>query len=150
MRISELAENVGRGLFAGAVGTAAMTASSSLEAKLRERGASSAPADAAGKLLGVQPRDPEGKARFSNVVHWAYGTGWGAVRGVIGTAGLHGPAAALAHFAAVWGSAQVMLAALDVAPPPWKTPPEELAIDAGHHLVYASATGIAYAALSRR
>ena len=60
-----------------------MTVSSTLEAKLRERGSSSAPADAAGKVLGVQPRDEEGQARFSNIVHWAYGTSWGAVRGLL-------------------------------------------------------------------
>ncbi len=51
-------------------GTAALTVSSALEAKIRERGSSSAPADAAGKVLGVQPRDEAGEARFSNVVHW--------------------------------------------------------------------------------
>ena len=44
---------VGKGVFAGAVGTAAMTVSSSIEARLRGRGASSAPADAAGKVLRV-------------------------------------------------------------------------------------------------
>lgn len=149
MKITELAEDVGKGLFAGVVGTAAMTASSSLEAKLRDRGASTAPADAAGKVLGVQPRDPEGKARFANVVHWSYGTGWGAARGAIATTGLHGTKATLAHFAAVWGSAQVMLPALDVAPPAWESAPEEIGIDALHHLVYAVATTAAYAALDR-
>jgi hypothetical protein len=67
-----------------------MTVSSTLEAKLRERGSSSAPADAAGKVLGVQPRDEEGQARFSNIVHWAYGTSWGAVRGLLHAAGVDG------------------------------------------------------------
>jgi hypothetical protein len=42
-----------------------------------------------------------------------------------------------------------MLPALDIAPPPWKSPPKELAIDAFHHAVYAAATGIAYAALEK-
>lgn len=124
-----------------------MTVSSTLEAKLRDRGSSSAPADAAGKLLGVQPRDPAGQARFSNVVHWGYGTSWGVTRGLLHAAGLDGPKAAAAHFAAVWGSAQVMLPALDVAPPPWKSPPEEIAIDAFHPAVYAVATAVAFAAL---
>ncbi len=126
-----------------------MTVSSTVEAKLRARGASSAPADAAGKVLGVQPRDEEGQARFSNVVHWSYGTSWGAVRGLLHAVGVDGGAAVAAHFAAVWGSAQVMLPALEVAPPPWRSPPEEIAIDAFHHVVYAVATGIAFAALER-
>jgi uncharacterized membrane protein YagU involved in acid resistance len=59
------------------------------------------------------------------------------------------PGAAVAHFAAVWGSAQVMLPALDVAPPPWESPKEEIAIDAFHHAVYAVATELAFAALQR-
>lgn len=147
MSIGEFAGAIGRGLFAGAVGTAAMTVSSTAEMKLRDREGSSAPADAAGKMLGVQPRDEDGQARFSNIIHWSYGTGWGAVRGVIDALGLSGPNAAVAHFAAVWGSAQVMLPALDVAPRAWEMPPQELAIDAFHHAVYAGATSLAYAAL---
>ncbi len=149
MALGDIAAAVGRGLFAGAAGTVAMTASSTIEAKLRERGSSSAPADAAGKVLGVQPRDEAGKARFSNVVHWAYGTGWGAVRGLLHVAGIDGGRAVATHFAAVWGSAQVMLPALDVAPPPWESELEEVAIDAFHHAVYAVATGVAFAALQR-
>ncbi len=143
----DTAAAVGKGLFAGAIGTVAMTVSSTLEAKLRQRGSSSAPADAAGKVLGVQPRDPAGQARFATVVHWGYGTSWGAVRGLLHAAGLDGPAATGAHFAAVWGSAQVMLPALDVAPPLWDSQPKEVAVDAFHHCVYAVATGVAFAAL---
>jgi hypothetical protein len=147
-RLGEIASAVGRGLFAGAAGTAAMTLSSTLEMKLRDREASTAPADAAGKVLGVQPSDPGGKARFSNAVHWGYGTSWGAVRGLIGVAGVSGPAATASHFAAIWPSAMVMLPALGVAPPPWKWGATELGVDALHHLVYVSATNVAYAALS--
>ena len=147
MGLGDTAAAVGKGLFAGAVGTVAMTVSSTLEAKLRGRGSSSAPADAAGKVLGVQPRDPDGQARFSTVVHWGYGTSWGAVRGLLQAIGLDGGRATMAHFAAVWGSAQVMLPALEVAPPMWESPPEEIAIDAFHHAVYAIATGLAFAAL---
>ncbi len=149
MNLGDIAAAVGKGLFAGAVGTAAMTVSSTLEAKLRDRGSSSAPADAAGKVLGVQPRDEAGATRFSTVVHWSYGTSWGAVRGLLHAAGVQGPAGAATHFAAVWGSAQVMLPALDVAPPPWQSPPQEILIDALHHAVYAAFTSLAFAALQR-
>ena len=48
-----------------------------------------------------------------------------------------------------WGSAQAMLSALDVAPPPWESEPKEIAVDAFHHAVYAVATGVAFAALER-
>lgn len=147
-RIGEVASAAGRGLFAGAAGTAAMTASSTLEMKLRDREGSTAPADAAGKVLGVQPRDAGGNARFSNVVHWSYGTGWGAVRGLIDVAGLTGPKATGAHFAAIWPGALVMLPSLGAAPPPWRWGAAELGVDAMHHLVYVTATSLAYAAIS--
>lgn len=149
MSVGDIASAVGKGLFAGAAGTVAMTVSSTLEARLRGRGSSTAPADAAGKVLGVQPRDEAGAARFSNVVHWSYGTSWGAVRGLLHSAGFGSVQATAMHFGAVWGGAQVMLPALDVAPPPWKSPPEELLIDAFHHAVYAIGTAVAFAALER-
>ncbi|MBA3263093.1 MAG: hypothetical protein H0T69_11645, partial [Thermoleophilaceae bacterium] len=78
-----------------------------------------------------------------------YGTSWGAVRGLLHAAGLDGGKAVLPHFTAVWGSAQVMLPTLDVAPPAWESEPKELAIDAFHHAVYAAATGLAFAALEK-
>ncbi len=147
MTIGHLASAVGRGLFAGAVGTAAMTLSSTWEMKLRGRAGSSAPADAACKVLRVEPVDEAAKARFSTLVHWGYGTGWGGVRGLLAGIGLGGRSATTIHFAAVWGGGLVMLPALDVAPPASETEARELAIDAFHHLVYAVATGLAYRAL---
>ena len=81
MKLGDVAAAVGKGLFADVAGTAAMTASSTLEAKLRGRGASSTPAQAAQKVLGVEPIDEGSEARFSNLVHWGYGTVWGGARG---------------------------------------------------------------------
>ena len=149
MKLGNIAAAVGKGLFAGAAGTAAMTLSSTTEMKLRGRPASSAPADAAAKLLGVEPKGEKEKARFSNLVHWGYGISWGAVRGLIGVVGLEGMRAQAAHFGAVWSTEQAMLPALGVAPPFWEWGAKEVAIDAFHHLVYVSATGIAYTLLDR-
>ena len=149
MKLGEIAASVGKGLFAGVAGTAAMTVSSTLEMKIRDRQASNTPAKAAGKVLGVEPTGESEQARFSNLVHWGYGTSWGAVRGLIDAAGLEGKEAAAAHFLALWGSEQVMLPALGVAPPFWQWGAKEVAIDAFHHLVYAGATGVAYVALDR-
>lgn len=147
MTLGDTAAAVGRGLFAGAVGTAAMTISSTIEARVRERESSTAPADAAGKVLGVEPRDDPGKVRFSNIVHWSYGTSWGAARGLLHAAGTDGYKAAGLHFGAVWGSEQVMLPALHVAQPLWESGATEAAIDAFHHAVYVVATAVAFAAL---
>jgi hypothetical protein len=147
MTIGQLASAVGRGLFAGAVGTAAMTLSSTLEMKLRDRAGSSAPADAACKVLRVEPVDEAAKARFSTLVHWGYGTGWGGVRGLLAGIGLGGGSATTIHFATVWGGGLVMLPALDVGPPASGMEASELVIDAFHHLVYAVATALTYRAL---
>ena len=149
MKLGDVAAAVGKGLFAGVVGTAAMTASSTIEAKLRGRGSSSTPGQATAKVLGVEPVDEESEARFSNLVHWGYGTAWGGARGLLEAAGLSGPAATVAHFGAVWGSEQVMLPALDVTPPLTEWGAQEIAIDTFHHLVYVTATGLAYTLLDR-
>ncbi len=68
---------------------------------------------------------------------------------VLAAAGLSGQTATAAHLGAVWGSEQIMLPALDVTPPLTEWGVEEIAIDALHHLVYATATGLAYSYLDR-
>ena len=150
MRRSALATTIGKGLLAGFAGTAAMTVSSTLEQHLRGRSASSAPADATAKVLGIAEfSDAAAKERFSFLSHWGYGTGWGLVRAALGATGLPPKAATAAHLAAIWGNEQVMLPALDVAPPITMWRGKEIAIDAWHHVVYATATGAAYELLGR-
>jgi len=149
MRTGDVAGAVGRGLVAGVAGTALMTLSSTIEMKFQSREASSAPADAAAKVLGVEPKGEAEKARFTNVVHWAYGTSWGVFRGLLGVVGLRGPVAGGAHFAAVWASGLVMLPRLGVAPPVGEWGTKALATDAFHHLVYAAGTSLAFTALDR-
>ncbi|MEO5576168.1 MAG: hypothetical protein ABIR67_12505 [Gaiellaceae bacterium] len=149
--IGTLGSNIGKGLLAGIAGTAAMTVSSTLEAKLRGRDPSTAPADAAKKVLGIRAFESEGaKSRFSTLVHWGYGTGWGAAYGLLRTTGLSDAAATPAHGAAVWGAAAAMLPSVGVALPFWKWGRKEVGIDLWHHAVYATATGLAYAALDNR
>jgi len=140
-----VAGSIGKGLVAGFAGTAAMTLSSTLEARLRGRAPSGAPARATAKVLGISSfEDDLARTRFNDLSHWGYGTGWGVVRGLLDVAGLPPGKATAAHGAAVWGSAQVTLPALDIAPPAIFWPKEEIAIDAIHHAVYALATGLAY------
>jgi hypothetical protein len=141
---------IAKGLLAGLAGTAAMTVSSTIEQKLRGREPSSAPADAAAKVLGIHDFPSQrAKSAFGNAVHWTYGTSWGAVRGLLGGLGLSPVAATAVHFAAVWGSEQLTLPALGVAPPLTEWGAEEIAIDVFHHIVYVSATGAAYEALEQ-
>ena len=101
-------------------------------------------------MLGIERFDsPQAENRFSNLVHWGYGTSWGAVRGLLGSTPLPPKAASAAHLAAVWGQEVVMLPTLDVAPPIHLWGKEEVAIDVFHHVVYATATAVAYELLER-
>jgi len=144
-------DSIGRGLVAGLAGTAAMTVSSTLEARLRGRAPSTAPARATAKVLGIKEFDSDlASARFNDLSHWGYGTGWGIVRGLFAAAGLSPKAATLAHGAAVYGAEQVTLPALDIAPPAIFWSKQEIVIDAFHHAVYAAATGLAYQLIERR
>jgi hypothetical protein len=143
--LSQVASAVGKGLAAGLAGTAAMTVSSTLEMKLRGRESSSAPADATAKVLGIEGfADDAAKARFGTLVHWCYGTGWGVPRALMRVGGLSPAGATAGHFAAVWGSEAAMLPALDIAPPFWTWGVKEVAVDVLHHLVYVTATAVAY------
>lgn len=117
INLGDAAADFGKGLFAGLAGTVAMTASSTLEMKLSGRGESTTPAQAAEEVMDVEPPDEEAESRFSNLVHWGYGTGWGSVRGLLASAGLSGPAATVVHLGLVWGSEQVVLPALNVSAP---------------------------------
>jgi hypothetical protein len=149
--VNTLASNVGKGLVAGFVGTAAMTVSSSLEARIRGRAASSAPARATTKVLGIKEfEDDIAAARFNDLSHWGYGTMWGVVRGLLGSTPLSPSAATAAHGAAIWGSAAMTLPLLEVAPPFVFWGKKEVAIDLWHHSVYALATGLAYRLIDSR
>lgn len=144
-----LAENLGKGLVAGLVGTAAMTVSSTLEAKIRERGSSNTPAMAASRALGIDRfTSDEAESRFGQLVHWGYGTGWGAARGVLATV-LPQKLAGVAHLGTVWGTEQLVLPGLDVSPPATEWGATEVAVDLFHHGVYALATDLAYRWLDR-
>ena len=148
-----VAKEIGKGLLAGLAGTVAMTSASTIEMKLRRRPPSDAPSTAAGKVLGVQPRDEEGERRFSNAVHFGYGTMWGLARAAIGSGlrvmGVRAPAfvAPAAHFAIVWGTELVMLPAVGAAPPVTRWGAKEIAIDVLHHAVYVVVADAAYRAL---
>ena len=147
--LTQTATAIGDGLVAGFLGTAAMTASSTIEARLRHRAPSSAPARATAKALGIADFETDlARARFNDLSHWGYGTGWGVVRGLLGASGMPPAKATAAHGAAVWGSAAVSLPALDVAPPFVFWGREEIAIDVFHHMVYAISTGVAYELVS--
>jgi hypothetical protein len=140
-----LARAIGKGVVAGLAGTAAMTVSSTVEAKLRHRAFSTSPGRATAKMLGIKEfEDARAAARFSDLSHWGTGTGWGVARALMREFGISRKLATPTHFAAVWGFALVALPALEIAPPVVFWRKQEIAIDVFHHAVYAAATGAAY------
>jgi hypothetical protein len=109
------------------MGTAAMTASSTVEMDARGRDPSTAPGRAANKLLGLLGV-PELKGPplhvLSDVTHWLYGTAWGVLFWLlVEGAGLSLAVAGLLFLLIVWGTEQVQLPLLGIAPPSWKWEP---------------------------
>jgi hypothetical protein len=145
--LGELGSAIGKGLLAGLAATAAITLSQMIEMKITKREPSDAPVKVSSQVVGIKPANEEDKEELSQKIHWAYGTTWGIVRGIIGLAGLKGLPATLVHFGAVWGTAMIMLPKYDLAPPVTEQEPKSIAIDGLHHAVYAVTAGIVYDAL---
>ena len=137
-----------KGALAGLVGVTAMTAAQTVEMRITGRRPSMVPGHVASKLLGLKPKDDEALARISIRMHWAHGITQGLVRTAIGRLGLHGPAAAGAHFALMWPGDAMLYKALGISPWPWKWSLEELAPDVLHKGLYVVATSVAYDRLS--
>jgi hypothetical protein len=91
MTLTDVAESVGKGFFAGLVGTAAITASMQAEAKMRKQELPPVQAEAVEKVVGVEPRGEREKQRLANLVHWQYGAAWGGLRGLFAALGLRAP-----------------------------------------------------------
>jgi hypothetical protein len=149
MAIGKLVGTLGIGLVAGFVGTTVMTVGQLVEMRLSGRKESKAPAEAATKLLHLSPEDEQAEAQLNTLIHWAYGTGWGLFRPAVAGLGLSGWPATGAHFAAIQGTAWVMLPSLKLAPPPTEWGAKAIATEMFHHAVYAVVTGLTYDALSR-
>jgi hypothetical protein len=154
---------VARGLLAGVAGTAAMTAWQELSAKLQSSGdegggssdkaedpweEASAPAKVGRRIIeGVFHKEvPADKiGLLTNAMHWGYGTGWGAVYGLLaGTTGRSTLRGGLAFGTGVWLSSYAELVPMGLYEPPWKYPPKQLAMDLSYHLVYGTGTAVAY------
>jgi Protein of unknown function (DUF1440) len=155
------------GLAAGAAATGVMTAAQ--EAVSRARGKSQlaaqgkeprtwaeapAPAQLAKRVSeGVFSRRLTKKQApaATAVLHWAYGTGLGALYGLVqSTARPPKAAHGVAFGTAVWAWAYVMLPALKIYEPIWRYPPKTLAIDLSYHLVYGLSLAGVYEVIAER
>jgi hypothetical protein len=149
MSLGEISAEIGKGLMAGLAGTAVMTAGQMAEMKINDREGSNAPAEAVEKTLDLEAKNQHAEEVLSQLTHFAYGTTWGAVRGLLGAAGLKGVPATLLHFGLVWGASMAMMPAMDLGKPVTEQKPKTIGVDALHHLIYAVATGLAYEGLNR-
>ncbi len=156
--------SAGRGFVAGIVGTGVMTAYQLAVRKARgqkvgtpvPRTWADAPApaqvvkkaaEAVGHGRGVTKKDVP---RLTNAMHWAYGIWWGVAYGLL--AGRTAPDAlsgAALLGGGLWGASYAELVPLGIYEPPWRYPPQELALDLSYHLVYGAAVAGVYAALER-
>lgn len=143
----KIALALGKGIIAGLAGTLAITVSQAIEMQITNRKPSTAPADAASKVLDVKAVSKEKKEKLANEVHWAYGTIWGIARGLLDLTGLKGNPATLSHFVAIWITAMIMPPKLGISPPVTEWKPKEIATDGIHHLVYSTVTGQVYDAM---
>jgi hypothetical protein len=101
-------------------------------------------------VRGLFQRDisPDRATTVTNVVHWAYGTMWGGLYGLVeGTAGVNPLIAGAGLGSVVFANAYVALPAMGLYDPPWEYEAKTLGIDWAYHLVYGTATALAYRAL---
>lgn len=168
---------VARGLAAGVFGTALMTIAQELSVKLQapqdsdqqgddqqsdeQRGdeqpdedpweQASMPAKVGRRISeGVFEREvsPERISLLTHVMHWAYGTAWGTVYGLIGGTFRPRPLpAGLSFGGAVWAMSYVQLVPMGLYEPPWKYPRKDIAMEVGYHLVYGVGVASAHRVL---
>lgn len=164
---------LGKGLIAGFAGTVAITISQMIEMQLTGRQMSDAPVKVGGKVFGTEPKGESkaekekllssdlkatpqteeelehNKEKFSQFMHFGYGTGWGVYRGALDLVGIHGPIADVALFGGVWGTAQIMLPETTGSKPITEWSAKQIAIDIWHHAVYAAAAGFVYESMRK-
>jgi uncharacterized membrane protein YagU involved in acid resistance len=83
----------------------------------------------------------------TQVVHWLYGTCWGAFYGLVQESVEQPVASGVALAGAVVATDYTLLPAMNLYKPPWRYPASTLAKDFGHHLVYGLSVAGAYRAL---
>ena len=145
-QLRHTANAVGLGLLAGLAGTAAMTVTSTLEARLRDRSSSDdVPARGLEAVVGADGFvDEAAKQRTNRLARWAYGTALGGVRGLLDVVGVGRNLADVAFHGVAFGAEQALLPALDLAPPITRWRHSEIVSDVTQHTVYSLATNGAY------
>jgi uncharacterized membrane protein YagU involved in acid resistance len=150
---------VGQGLLAGLIGNALFTGYQMLtgqveqpEEKPKDWSETTTPAQV-GQRVGEGVFDQhvalDKAGMLTHVVHWAYGTGWGAVYGMLQESIRRPLVSGVALTTSVVATDYTLLPAMGLYKPPWRYSAKELAQDYLNHLVYGLAVAGAYTALDR-
>jgi hypothetical protein len=141
---TSLPASVGRGIVSGVAGSVVMTAFQKLiEMPITGREDSYAPAKLGKKLLPVDPNSAEGRKRLNYAMHFSLGAMWGAAYGVAAHAGLRGPRAVAATFAAIYTNDVLTVTALGLSNP-LKWSRQDLVVDVVDKFVQVTATGVIF------
>jgi hypothetical protein len=130
-----------RGLVAGLVGAAAMTAAEKLEQALTGRPNSFVPGHTLERLLRLPHRPDEERLGMNWAMHWGQGALLGAVRGLMAEGGMRGPVGSFLFMNLRLLNDQTWENVTGVGAPPWTWPVDEQVIDLLHKGVYAFVTG---------
>lgn len=131
-----------RGMVAGAVGVAAMTAGEKLEQLVTRRPNSYVPAHTLERLLRLPDKPDEQRLGLNWAMHWGQGILLGAARAAMAERGLRGPVGSFLFLNLRLLNDQTLENATGVGSPPWTWPTDEQALDLAHKAVYAFATGL--------
>jgi hypothetical protein len=129
------------GVKAGLAGAAAMTVSTNLEMRIREREPSAAPAEALERMFGLNVENPRAEQAMVAAAHVSVSVGVGAL-GALLRRRVPAAAAGAALFAAALAPELVVVPGLGVVEPPWRWSAQEWMVAAVHHAVYAVATAL--------
>jgi hypothetical protein len=98
-----------------------------------------------------QEVSPERSGLLTRAMHWAYGTAWGSVYGLIGGTFRPRPLpTGLSFGSAVWAMSYVQLVPMGLYQPPWKYATKDIAMEVGYHLAYGVGVAGAYRLLDSR
>ncbi len=146
-----LLRDIGVGVFAGFVGTVAMTIAQGAEYVLTDAQPSSSPASVVDTIKRKAGRGGLKRRHLpvaNQAMHWLYGTSWGIPYGVVAGHTKVAPEVSGPIFGLlVWGAALAHEPALGLADVPWKRSRQSLGSEAFFHLVYGIGAGAAVRAL---
>src|SRR5918995_3641362 len=130
-RCRPLGRAAARGVLAGVIGVAAMTAAEKLEQRVDHRPSSYVPARTLLALFGRRPSADAHPTMWNHVMHWGTGMLVGSLRGVWSVVGIRGLLATGAHALVRLAVDQTLENATGVGAPPTRWPLREIVIDVG-------------------